>query len=128
MRGAVLLAWVLVGCGPSAPPPSPAPAAPLPDAALLGLRVDDAVRVLALALDASPVIHEPPGVGRGVIGRTPRGAEIWLYVDRREAGFTERPVESLLPRIRTLPVIGVARREAGTWSATGEVIPYYHAR
>lgn len=127
MRRAGLILILAAGCEAPVTPP-PAAVKPPDDSRVIGTTVDPAISMLGLTLGEHSAIGEPPGIGRGVIGRNAAGEEVWLYVNKNEVGFTEGSVETKLPLIRALKVIGVARRSGGVWATHGEVIAYDHAR
>ena len=126
------LAWFQHGCHEPLPSP-PAPRSPvavdsgtaLPDSRVLGKPIEEALKLLRLTLKESFVIHEPPGVARGVEGIDPDGAEVWLYVDRSKPGFRES-MRWTIADFHKEETIGVARRIGKGWKTCGRVIGYWH--
>ena len=84
-----------------------------------------ALELVPLNGDEFEVIEEPPGVYRGITGRTPAGDEVWIYTTRSEYR-TELEREVTWKDLKDLSVGGIARRVAGKWATTGDVVSYYH--
>lgn len=120
MRSILLVSMAAIGC--AAPPESPRKA----DADCIGLTLGEAIEALGLTLEGSPVIHEPPGVARGLNCLSPAKEEVSLYFRRGEAPFNQ-PDKWTPDNLKKLRVVGIARRTARGWEREGEVIWYYHS-
>ena len=115
----LLLALATAGC--AAPSPDAPPSAP---ANYIGMKVGEAIEALHLALEEHFVVYEPPGVARGVDGRTGDGTEVRLYFERYETPGLRHNLT--LKDVTDFPVIGIARRLGEEWKTEGKVIWYYH--
>jgi hypothetical protein len=114
---------ILFGCAKTAPPTVEPPAVEPKD--FLGKSVGEVIADVPMELGKYFVIEEPPGVGRGIEGKTPAGDEIWVYVDRKDAIFSDK-ADWKLEQFTDRTVAGVAVKRNGRWHIAGKVIPYYH--
>jgi len=120
VRKFLLVALAAAGC--AAPTESPRKS----DGDCIGLTLGEAIESLDLTLEKYPVIEEPPGIARGLKCLSPAKDDVWLYFRRGEAPFNKR-AEWSVDNLKTLRVIGIARRLKDGWNVEGEVIWYYHS-
>ncbi len=109
-----------IGCRSGTVPPD--------EKSLLGKPVATVLAALGINASAASkgvLIEEPPGIFRGIRMTSESGDELWIYVARESYinAFDRPPVAR---DFDTLPVGGIARKSAGPWSTTGDVIFYYH--
>jgi hypothetical protein len=119
----ILVAAILIVGASCAMNPPDLPTEPVKPTSSADATIEEAIRTLRLELPEYCVIHEPPGIARGVRGKTADGQEVWLYGDRTSGFNHDETAKSLGKK----PVIGVAaREERGGWSTKGTVIGYSH--
>lgn len=91
------------------------------DAELLGQKVSEVIRVLELTIGEHFVIDEPPGVPRGIEGKTPNGETIEIYIRRGDVPFDEKG-NWRLDEFENKRIIGIARLKTDGWHIQGEVM------
>lgn len=113
MKPLFLILLVAIGCAPRT--------VVSPDSDCIGIKLSEAIVVLGLKLDKSPVVDEPPGEARALTGEDSEGHTVLLYFKREPANFSANrdwSIEALKGRT----VVGIARRTPAGWEGVGEVI------
>ena len=90
------------------------------DEHLLGKTVSEGVALLDLHVDEYFVIDEPPGVPRGIYGKTVSGDVVELYVQRGDVPFHEYP-DWKIEEFSGKRIIGIVRKKDGKTRFYGNV-------